>query len=413
MPHKATMNFGEAVRIATSSLWAHKLRSVLTLLGVVIGVMSVIAVVSIVNGLNSYVAEKIFNLGADVILISRGPLIITNMDQYEESQKHRKFRMDDYEALRDDCRSCVAVGADVSTASGQVKYGTQYVTGTRVFGWSPEMPQLYNFDLAEGRHINRNDMASASPVCTIGFDIADKLLAGLDPIGREIRVDTTDCTVIGVTKKLGSVLGQSRDNLLIMPLSTYQKTYGSDDSIIIWVKSNGTKALPATEDEVRLLLRARRHVAYASKDDFDIETNDSFLSLWGSISSAFFGVIIAISSISLVVGGIVIMNIMLVSVTERTHEIGLRKSLGARQSDIRLQFLIESSTIAAIGGVWGVLLGILVAKFVTWTTALPSSIQLWSVVTGLLVATSVGLFFGVYPASRAARLDPVVALRAE
>ena len=413
MPGKTTLNFGEAVRIATASLWAHKLRSILTLLGVVIGVMSVIAVVSIVNGLNSYVAEKIFNLGADVVLISRGPLIITNMDEYEETQKHHKFRIEDYVGLREDCRSCVAVGADVSNQAGQVKYGTEYVTGTRVFGWSAEMPQLYSFDLTEGRHVNQSDVASAAPVCTIGFDIADKLLPGLDPMGREIRVDTTDCTIIGVGKKLGSVLGQSRDNWLILPISTYQKVYGSDDSIVIWVKSNGTKALPATEDEVRLLLRGRRHVPYAAPDDFDIETNASFLSLWGSISGAFFGVTIAIASISLVVGGIVIMNIMLVSVTERTHEIGLRKSLGARQSDIRLQFLIESSTIAAIGGAWGVGLGILLAKVVTWTTALPSSVQVWSVLMGLIVATSVGLFFGVYPASKAARLDPVVALRAE
>jgi putative ABC transport system permease protein len=413
MPRKANMNFGEAVRIATSSLWAHKLRSVLTLLGVVIGVMSVIAVVSIVNGLNSYVAEKIFNLGADVFLVNRGPLIITNMDEYELTQKRRKIRVDDYEALRDACRSCVAVGADVSRATGQVKYGTEYLSNTRVFGWSPEMPQLYNFDLTAGRHITPSDVASAAPVCTIGFDIADKLLGGLDPMGRELRVDTMDCQVIGVGKKLGSVLGQSRDNWVILPLTTYQKTYGSDDSLVLWVKSDGTKAMDPTMDEVRLVLRARRHVAYQDADDFSIETNASFLSLWGSISGAFFGVTIAIASISLVVGGIVIMNIMLVSVSERTREIGLRKSLGARQSDIRLQFLIESCTIAAIGGVWGVALGILVAKFVTWTTALPSSVQIWSVLMGLIVATSVGLFFGVYPATKAARLDPVVALRAE
>jgi putative ABC transport system permease protein len=413
MSRKANMNFGEAVRIATSSLWAHKLRSVLTLLGVVIGVMSVIAVVSIVNGLNSYVAEKIFNLGADVFLINRGPLIITNMEDYELTQKHRKFRMDDYEALRDDCRSCVAVGASVTRQTGQAKYGTQYLSNTFVLGWSAEMPQLYNFDLASGRHINASDVASAAPVCTVGFDIADKLLAGLDPIGREIRVDTSDCQIIGVAKKRGSILGQSRDNLVIFPLTTLQKMYGSDDSLVIWVKSAGTQAMDPTMDEVRLLLRARRHVAYKDADDFSLETNASFLSLWGGISSAFFGVTILIASISLVVGGIVIMNIMLVSVSERTREIGLRKSLGARQSDIRLQFLIESCTIAAIGGFWGVALGILVAKFVTWTTALPSSVQMWSVLMGLVVATSVGLFFGVYPASKAARLDPVVALRAE
>jgi len=413
MPGKTTMTLGEAVRIATGSLWAHKLRSVLTLLGVVIGVMSVIAVVSIVNGLNSYVAEKIFNLGADVFLVSRGPIIITNIEEYQETQKRRKFRLDDYEALRDACKSCAEVGASIDHMNAQVKYGTDYLSNAHVLGWTPDMPLIYELDLVAGRHINQTDVSQSAPVCTVGWDVADKLLPASDPIGKQIRVDTAQCQVIGVGKKLGSVMGQSRDAWIIFPITTFQKTYSSDDSIRIWAKSGGTKTLQPTMDEVRLLLRSRRHVAYSLPDDFTIETNESFLSLWGSISGAFFGVTIVIASISLVVGGIVIMNIMLVSVTERTREIGLRKSLGARQNDIRLQFLIESSTIAAIGGLWGIALGILLAKLVTWTTDLPTSIQVWSVVMGLIVATSVGLFFGVYPASKAARLDPVVALRSE
>jgi putative ABC transport system permease protein len=288
------------------------------------------------------------------------------------------------------------------------------LSNTRVLGWTAEMPRLYDLDLTEGRHISQMDVSRGTPVCTVGFDIADKLLGGMDPIGKEIRVDTTECEVIGVGKKLGSVMGMSRDNWVIFPITMFQRVYSSDDSIRIWGKSiGGSKTIGESMDDVRLILRGRRHVAYSAPDDFAIETNDSFLSLWGSISGAFFGVTIVIASISLIVGGIVIMNIMLVSVTERTREIGLRKSLGARQSDIRLQFLIESSTIAAIGGVWGVMLGILLAKVVSWTTSLPSAIQIWSVVMGLFVATSVGLFFGVYPASKAARLDPVVALRSE
>jgi putative ABC transport system permease protein len=276
------------------------------------------------------------------------------------------------------------------------------------------MPRLYNFDLSEGRHVSEADVSHATPVCAVGYDIAEKLLAGMDPIGKELRVDTIDCEVIGVGKKLGSVMGMSRDAWLLLPITTFQKAYSSDDSIRIWAKSSkGASGIDEAMDEVRLILRGKRHVAYRDADDFAIETNGSFLSLWAGITSAFFGVTIVIASISLIVGGIVIMNIMLVSVTERTREIGLRKSLGARRSDIQLQFLIESATIAAIGGVWGVLLGILLAKFVTLTTSLPSSVQLWSVVMGLLVATSVGLFFGVYPASKAARMDPVEALRSE
>jgi putative ABC transport system permease protein len=413
MAGKTSMKLGEAVRIATASLWAHKLRSVLTLLGVVIGVMSVIAVVSIVNGLNRFVAEKVFNLGADVFLVSRGPIIITNIDDYQETQKRRKFRLDDYEAMRNACQGCQEVGGSIDHMGAQVKYGTDYLSNSHVLGWTPEMPLIYDLDLIAGRHINQLDVSRGAPVCTVGWDIADKLLPATDPIGKEIRVDTLECEVIGVGKKRGSVMGQSRDNWIIFPITTFQKVYSSDDSIRLWAKSGGTTTLQATMDEMRLLLRGRRHVPYSSADDFTIETNQSFLSLWGSISGAFFGVTIVIASISLVVGGIVIMNIMLVSVTERTREIGLRKSIGARQKDIRLQFLIESSTIAAIGGLWGVVFGIFLAKLVSWTTSLPSAIQPWSVIAGLIVATSVGLFFGVYPASKAARLDPVVALRSE
>jgi putative ABC transport system permease protein len=363
--------------------------------------------------LNRYVAEKVFNLGADVFLVSRGPIIITDIDQYQETQKRRKLRLDDYAAVRDACRSCLFVGASVDRRTAQIRYGTDYLSNTHVLGWTPEMPRIYDLDLTAGRHINPLDVARGSPVCAVGFDIADKLLPGTDPIGKEFRVDGLTCRLIGVGKKLGSVMGMSRDNWLILPITTFQQLYGSDDSIRIWAKSDGAKALEGTMDEVRLILRGRRHVEYSLPDDFTIETNDSFLSLWSSISGAFFGVTIVIASISLIVGGIVIMNIMLVSVTERTREIGLRKSLGARQADIRMQFLIESSTIAAIGGVWGILLGVLLAKVVSWTTSLPSAIQIWSVVLGFLMATSVGLFFGVYPASKAARLDPVVALRSE
>ena len=208
-------------------------------------------------------------------------------------------------------------------------------------------------------------------------------------------------------------MGQSQDDWVIMPITTYEDIYGANDSVRLWVKAAGRNAMEPTMDEVRMLLRARRHVEYKDPDDFAMETNASFLQLWGSISNTFFGVTIGIASISLIVGGIVIMNIMLVSVTERTREIGLRKSLGARQGDIRMQFLIESATIAAVGGAVGVILGIILAKIVSLTTSLPSSVQIWSVLMGLIVATSVGLFFGVYPASKAARLDPVVALRQE
>jgi putative ABC transport system permease protein len=413
MPAKTSMSFGEAVKIAMASLWAHKLRTVLTLLGVVIGVTSVIAVVSLIGGLNSYVADKVFNLGADVFLVSRGPLATLNVDDYLKTQKRRKLKMDDYEFVRDNCKSCVAIGVELTHGNSQVKYGTDYLSNTNIMGWTEDMPQLENYDLDSGRHINLTDVEHRSSVCTVGFDIADQLFPGRDPIGKELRVDTSSCQIIGVGKKLGTVFGASRDNWVIIPITTFQKLYGSDNSLVIWGKGNGVTTMQQSMDEVRSLLRGKRHLGYNNEDDFVIQTNDSFLSIWSSISGSFFVITVAIASISLVVGGIVIMNIMLVSVTERTREIGLRKSLGARQGDIRMQFLIESSMIAALGGACGVMLGIIFAKILTATTSLPSAVEPWSVVMGMLVATSVGVFFGVYPASKAAQLDPVVALRSE
>jgi putative ABC transport system permease protein len=413
MAGKTTMTLGEAVRIALSSLWAHKMRSVLTLIGIVIGVTSVIAVVSLVNGLNRYIAEKVFNLGADVFFVNRGPTIPLNINDFEETQKRKKFVPADYEAVLDACKSCREVGATLNHMGSEVKYGPNYLRDSNVRGWTPSLTRIYDTDLTAGRHITHADMIRAGAVCTIGWDIVDNLLPGEDPIGKEISVDDHLCQVIGVGKKQGSALGVSRDNWVILPITTFQKFYGADQSIRIWVKSGSAVSMEACEDEVRQILRGRRHLSYGAKDDFVLENAASFLQIWAGISSTFFIVVIALAAISLVVGGIVIMNIMLVSVTERTQEIGLRKSLGARHNDILLQFLIESSTIAAIGGLWGALFGILLAKLVSWVTPLPSAIETWSVVAGLLVATSVGLFFGVYPASRAARLDPVVALRAE
>ncbi|HVB87277.1 MAG TPA: ABC transporter permease [Candidatus Dormibacteraeota bacterium] len=410
---KSSMSLSEAISIATASLWAHKMRTVLTLLGVVIGVTAVIAVVSLVGGLNTYVARMISNnLGADTFIVDRSPSVISNIDQWQEAQKRRKFRYDDYNYLLDNCRSCRAVAASLST-QGSVKYGTQSLDTANIIGFTYQMPEVYKRDLMMGRYFTRLDELRHAPVCDVGYDVFDKLMPGGNPIGKEIRVDSGECEIIGVADKRGSVMGQSQDDWVIMPLTTYQTIYGGNDSLTLWVKATSTKTLDTTMDEVRLLLRGRRHVPYLKADDFAMETNESFLQLWNSISSTFFGVTIGIASISLIVGGIVIMNIMLVSVTERTREIGLRKSLGARRIDIQKQFLIESSTISAIGGAIGVSLGILAAKIVTWTTALPSSVALWSVLMGLLVAIGVGLFFGVYPATKAARLDPVVALRSE
>ncbi|MBI3404324.1 MAG: ABC transporter permease [Acidobacteria bacterium] len=406
------MDWREAVGIATASLWAHKLRSVLTLLGVVIGVTCVIVVISLINGANSYIAEKVFTLGADVFILQKSPAIITNIDDFLEAQKRRKITRDDYESVRELCRSCVDVAATLYRRA-DVKFGMNYVKDSSVRGYTPSLFRISDLEVQSGRFITEGDEARAAPVCVIGWDIVDNLFVGIDPIGRELRVDGDTYQIVGVAKKQGSALGQSRDNWVAIPFRAYQKAYGAEQSVRIWGKANGPERLDQTMDEIRQIMRGRRHVPYSAKDDFHIDTNQSFLTLWSSISGAFFGVTVAIASVSLVVGGIVIMNIMLVSVTERTREIGLRKSLGARRHDILVQFLVESSTIAAVGGMGGVLLGILIATIVSWITPLPSAIKLWAILAGLFVSTSVGLFFGIYPASKASRLDPVVALRSE
>ncbi len=413
MARTSSLQFAEAVSIATSSLWAHKLRSVLTLVGVVIGVAAVIAVVSLINGANQYVATKVFNLGADVFALAKQPSIVTNVDDFIEFQKRKRITYDDYDTIRDSCKSCKAVGAAIG-GRAEIRSGLNSLKDTNLRAWTPEMAELYDVDLIEGRHLTDADLHTAAPVCVVGMDIIENLLPGIDPVGKEIRWNNIGCQVIGVGKKQGSSLGTSLDNWIIIPLTTYLKDYGSQqESLRVTSRANSIDKIQESVDEVRQIMRGRHHLDYGTKDDFAIETSDSFLSLWKDISQSFFLVTIAIASISLVVGGIVIMNIMLVSVTERTREIGIRKAMGARRSDILLQFLIESSTLAAIGGAIGVLLGVSAAKLVSLLSPLPSDVQLWSVIGGLAVALGVGLFFGTYPASKAAKLDPVEALRSE
>jgi putative ABC transport system permease protein len=281
-------------------------------------------------------------------------------------------------------------------------------------GMTPTMAPILDLDIVTGRMVNEIDLQNATRVVVIGSDIVDKLMPGLDPMGREVRIDGESYTVIGLGKKEGKTLGQSRDNYVIMPITAWMRKYGGHNSIRILGKSAGVgPQLDTAMDEVRAILRSRRHDLPGAPDSFSIENNASFLGIWANISGSFFIAMIAIAAISLVVGGIVIMNIMLVSVTERTREIGIRKALGARRHDVLRQFLIESSTMALVGGVIGILFGIAVAKGVTTFFGMPSVIKLWAIGAGLLVSASVGIFFGVYPARRAANLDPIAALRFE
>jgi putative ABC transport system permease protein len=408
------MHTFEAIRIALQSLRANKLRSALTLLGVVISVAAVIAVVTFVSGINGYVAEKVFNLGTDVFIISKVSPVITNVDQLLEGEKRKNIEIEDYQAVLEGCKHCSMVGASVGNGNGHVKNGQQELSDCRIRGLTASMPAILDIDLDRGRMVNDADNNNRSNVAVIGTDVVDNLFPGSDPLDKEIRLEGQVYRVVGIGKKQGTTLGQSRDNYVLIPISTYLKQYGTHTSIFISAKANGVGAqLQSAIDDARVILRSRRHDPPGQPDSFATETNESFLSIWSNLSGTFFIAMVGIAAIALVVSGIVIMNIMLVSVTERTREIGIRKAVGARRQDVLLQFLIEAVILALVGGILGVSLGIGGAKGITAIVGMPSAIKLWAVAAALLVSGSVGVFSGVYPARRAAGFDPIVALRFE
>lgn len=408
------MDTKEAFRLALASLWANKLRTVLTLLGVVIGVASVIAVVTLVNGANAYVDQKLNHYGSDVFTISKQPSIVTSFSDYTRFAKRKNVQVDLYRAIAEKCKRCQLVGAQQTYNNGTVKYGTESVTQVSLRGWTTGMPVLNNLDIAQGRSFTPAEEEHSAHVCIIGSDIQENAMKGEDPVGKEIRVGGVPCTVIGVGEKQGKTLGASQDNWVSMPLTTFQRSYGTQKSITIYIKAGAT-GLPMelAMEEVRTLTRAERHDALGQEDSFELTQNDTFAEIMKSITQWFAAIALPAAGISLVVGGIVIMNIMLVSVTERTREIGIRKALGAKKRDIQAQFLIESGMMSLVGGIIGVLAGIAVAYGVTIVAGFPATVAVWSVLVGLFVSVGTGLFFGVYPARKAADLDPIVALRSE
>ena len=407
------MQFTEAFKLALQSLWANKMRSILTLLGVVIGVASVITVVTLTNGAKRFVTDNINRYGASVVTITKTPAFFNTTEEYLEWQKRKNISLDDYRAVVSECKSCVVVGADRST-SGSVVYQTRSTTDSTIRGVTWTMFAIANLNIAEGRSFTESEDEHSAHVAIVGSDIVDNVLGQGDPLGKEIRVNGSPYTVIGVAESQGKTMGTSMDNWVGIPLTAYLDQFGSNVSLTIYADAGGGgEVMDNVIDQLRVIMRSRRHLLPGDADTFTVDTSATFANLLGNILNNFGAIVVAIAGISLVIGGIVIMNIMLVSVPERTREIGVRKALGARRHDILIQFLIESATMSLTGGVIGVIAGITLAKVITLVISFPSEVEIWPIVVSLFVSTAVGLFFGVYPANKASQLDPIVALRSE
>ncbi len=401
----------ETLRIAATALNTHKLRSFLTLLGVIIGVMTVVSVVSIIAGLNNFVSERLFRLGPDVYITTQFG-IITNREQFLEAVKRKPIEWADYEAVRQRCRTCAIVGAHLQTRAA-VKRESKRLAGVQIHGGTANAAEINNLDLEAGRFYTNTEDQHAALVVVIGSDVRDELFGKLDPIGRTMLVANQPMRVIGLLRKQGSLLGQSQDTVAYIPLSAFRKRFGTRRSLDLFVRSaGGVPGMQKSMDDVRVILRSRRHTAFRADDPFGMVSAEAVQNVWRGITAGAFALMILISGISLIVGGIVIMNIMLVSVVERTREIGIRRAMGATRRKIQMQFLAESILLALGGGLVGVLLGAAISQAID-AFFLPTLVRPSLVVTGLLVAVLTGMAAGYFPARRAAGLAPVEALRYE
>jgi putative ABC transport system permease protein len=402
----------EAFWVAMEALRSHKLRSFLTLLGVVIATTTLIVVMSIVNGMNLYIAEHIANLGTNTFVVHQFQWA-QGFDSYLNARRRNKpVRMEEYEFLRENLRGYERIGALAELAPNPTaRYKGHLIDEIRVSAMTPSFVDIGREKVESGRYITDTDYQHNARVCVIGQDLVEKLFSGVDPLDKEVLLAGLPFRVVGVTERVGSTFGQSQDNFAIIPLTTFRSIWMARPELLVFIKAPDGRHMLELQDEVRALLRARRHIPYAEDDTFGVNASDTLMSAWQNLTGTVFAVTIGVVAVFMVVGGIVIMNIMLASVTERTHEIGIRKSLGARRRDILWQFVIESGVMAGIGGIAGVALAILIARIVNmvFTASVPPG----AVIVGVTLSTVVGLFFGIYPASKAARLEPIEALRTE
>lgn len=406
----------ESFRLAIMSLRANKLRTMLTLLGVIVGVTSVIAVITIISGLDKTVATAFSSQGSTVFSVSKRPLVITSREDFIKFNKRKDLTRDDAEVIQRVCRTCSRTGMAVN-GRGLVKFEENKSEGVSVRGLTPSMFDIENTTIQSGRRWTESEGVAGRNICVIGTDLLDNIFNGRvadSVVGEVIRVDGIPYQILGVADAFGKVLGFSRDNFVYIPFEAGQRMFGARESITIHIQVDNSSDFETAKDEVRAIMRNRRSKTFGDDDDgFSLESQDAFISIYKNATSGIYAATIAVAAVSLVVGGIVVMNIMLVSVTERTKEIGLRKAVGARRRDIMQQFLIEAITVTAVGGAIGVVVGYGLAYLLSFAMGFPVSVRLQSAVMGVGVSLVVGIASGLYPAMRAAKLDPIDAMRNE
>ena len=405
--------FLESAVIALQAIWANKLRSFMTVLGNIVAVTSIIAVVSLIQGMNEYVTNTIVSgVGADNFTIQRMPIVRTEADE-ERVRNNPRLSIRDAEAVRRYSDHVAAVAAQ-SFSSARVVYGNETVDGVQVQGVSRDYVYFGTFNAERGRLISPIEVDSSRPVTVLGWEVADTLFGPIDPLDKVIKIGSTHVRVVGVSEKKGSAFGNSQDNFAIIPLGTFRKLFGSRPfGMQLLVRPKSPEVINTAMDEATVAMRIERRLRPSEPDNFGMFTSDTLLGIYRTATNGIFAVLVGVVGLSLVVGGIVIMNIMLMVVSERTREIGLRKALGARRRDVMYQILTESVTLSTFGGVVGTLLGFILAVIISKLSPLPAAVQVWSVVMGIGITAVVGLFFGMYPAMRAAKLDPIEALRRE
>ena len=403
----------EPAFIALETLRSHKLRSFLTLLGVILSVATLIVVVAMIRGTNLYISDRVFNFGSNVFLVTQYPITSSREEFVKLQRRNRPITWENYEFVRDNMSFAKAFAFILNRGTGEAKYQNQDMQNVLIRGVTGGMAELDTVEVALGRAITDADNEHRSDVAFIGTDLLNRFFVGTDPLGKTLYLDGKAYTVVGVAKEIGSTLGQPQDTFAYIPALTYQKVYGTQQSGNIRIQARGPQFMSLAEDEARMLMRAYRHVQPGQDDNFGVIEPSALMGLWTSLTGNMQFVSIIIVSVFLVIGGIVIMNIMLASVTERTREIGVRKSLGATRRDILLQFLIEACVISVVGGLIGVTIAVGIALLVGAFTSFPTAVPVAAILVALGASTLVGLFFGVYPARKAAKLNPIEALRQE